>query len=979
MAAERSGAVRYGILGPLALNCDAGPVRVGSRLQRILLAVLLVEANRPVPADRLAYELWGDRLPRDPSGALRSQVSRLRKILPQGSLVTEESGYRLQIGPEQLDATRFEDLLAAATRVGEQDSLRLMEEALELWRGPALEGFADRSFAQPHARRLEELHGAALEQRAELLLGAGLLPKAAAAMEALLAEQPERERARAALMEALYHLGRHTEALDVYQSWREQLAEEHGLEPSPALQRLEGQILRHTLARSEAPLGRARSTTDVPRPVSSFFGREDDLRQAADLLGRARLVTLWGPGGVGKTRLALELAAEVGSRYPDGVHVCDLAVVERPAYVTRAVATGLGLREKAFRGLEPQLLDHLAHRHALLVLDNCEHVLAGVAPLAERIVRRTGAVDVLATSRERLAVDGEHLWEVRPLAVSGNRSPAVDLFLDRARATNPAFDPAAADLEIVGDICSQLDGLPLAIELAAARVRGLSLDELRQILDQRFQILTAGPGKQVRHRSLSAMLDWSYAQLAPVEQTVFDRVAVFCGPFDREAARAVASGDGITPDEVTTAALRLLDCALLAEQPGPGPRRYALLDTMRRYGIEHLEDNNGLTAARERHAQWAIALAERVERGLNGAAEAEWASELRRYLDELRAAHSWLVGRDAEASVRLAAALRPYALWRGTSEVFRWAEVAAAAAAGTGAPRLAEAVLATSTGAWQRGDLDAAIAATNVFIDATSPFDTAATRASLEARADVAILVGDLGLATTLFTEGYALACDEGDLLQAVWDLGSASLSIAYGGDIPRASEVAAEVLATAERCGSPSARAFARFVVGEILGADEPHAAEPHLLEAIELAESADSRFVVGLAEVALAACKVRQQDVATALAYCEAAITEWHRAGAWTPLWVTLRTVIDLLATVEAYRDATLLYGAFGSTHAGVPPFGADAAMMRDAGERLRSALGDDTFAGYAQEGSTLNDDDVIALALDALRRAASHHAPI
>ena len=978
MQERRSGAARYCVLGPLAVTTDSGPIRIGSQLQRLLLAVLLVEANRVVAADRLKHELWGDHLPGDPAGALRTQVSRLRKILPPGTpLLTEDGGYRLQVEPDQLDSARFDRLFATAADNQEQRSLQLLDEALDLWRGAVLEEFADRPFAQPEARRLEELHGAAREQRAALLVRAGRDAEAAAAMEALIAEQPERERARALLMEALYHLGRHTEALDTYQSWRSQLAEELGLEPSPALQRIEHQILQHTLA-DDAPIGRSSSRSDVPRPVSSFVGREGDLRETAALLGEVRLVTLWGPGGVGKTRLALELAAEVSALYPDGVHICDLAVLDRPADVTRAVATGLGVRDKAFRRLETQLLEHLASRRALVVLDNCEHVLAGAAPLAEQIIRSSRAVDVLATSRERLAVDGEHLWEVRPLPVRGSDSPAVGLFVDRARATNPAFEVAGPDREIIADICRQLDGLPLAIELAASRVRGLSLEELYQSLDQRFEILTAGRGTHRRHRSLGAVLDWSYGHLGPVEQKVFDRLAVFSGPFDLEAARTVVSGDGISPDEVTAAVLRLLNCALLVEHAGRGPRRYSLLDTMRRYGFGRLDTSNGVTTARDRHARWAVALAERAGRGLNSAAEADWAHTLCGHLDELRAAHTWLVGRDTEGSVRLAAALRPYALWRGTSEVFRWAEVAAAAAAGTGSPRLAEALLAASTGAWQRGDIDAATAAAQAAANAAPPFDPLATRASLEARADVAFLVGDLMAATTLFTEAYTLAFGEGDLLQAVWDLGSASLAIAYGGDAERAWDAAKEVLSVAERCGSPSARAFAHFVAGEILAADEPQAAEAHLLEAIELARSVDSRFVVGLAEVALAASKVRQQDVATALVYCESAIAEWHRAGAWTPLWVTLRTVIALLVRVGACHDAALLYGASESARVGVPPFGSDAAMMRDAGERIRSELGNRTFGLCVQQGSALSGDEVIALALDALRRAAHQHAP-
>jgi predicted ATPase/DNA-binding SARP family transcriptional activator len=966
-----AGGVRFGILGPLAVTTSTGALRIGSQRQRLLLAVLVVEANRSVLADRLAYELWGDRLPRDPPGALRTQISRLRRVLPPDELVTEAGGYRLRVGPDALDANRFEQLFAAAVAAEGHDALRLLEAALELWRGPALDGFADRDFAQPHARRLEDLRGAAVEQRARLLLEGGRLAEAAAAVEMLLAEQPEREQARATLMEALYLLGRHTEALAIYQSWRGELGEEHGLEPSPALQRLESHILQHSLASPAPPHGRPRWTAPVPRPVSSYYGRDDDVRGAAALLSEVRLLTLWGPGGVGKTRLALELAAEVSGRYADGVHVCDLTVAERPADVGRALATGLGLRETAFRGLDAQLIDQLSHRQVLVILDNCEHVLAGAAPLAERITRLTGAVDVLATSRERLAVDGEHIWEVKPLPVSGHASAAVDLFVDRAQATNTAFDLAADDREIVADICRQLDGLPLAIELAAARVRGLSLAELGHGIDQRFQMLTAGPGKHARHRSLTAVLDWSYAQLAQPEQTVFDRLAVFCGPFDIDAARAVASGDGMSADTVTAAVLRLLDCALLVEHPEPAPSRYAFLDTTRRYGIGRLEACGALTAARDRHARWAIGLAEGVERGLNGTAEAEWAASLRRHLDELRTAHTWLVARDADASVRLVAALRPYALWRGTSEVFRWAEVAVAAAAGTGAPRLAEALLSASTGAWQRGDLDAATAAANMINDGNTPLDPAAARASLEARADVALLVGDVDAAATLFMEASTLACDAGELLQAVWDLGSASLAIAYGGDTQRAYALSAEVWVVAERCGSPSARAFAHFVAGEILAIDDPEAAEPHLLDAIQLAEAADSRFVVGLAEVALAAAKVRQQDVGPALAYCEAAISEWHRAGAWTPLRVTLRTIIDLLMRVEAYQDAGVLYGACTSTHVGAPPFGTDAARMRDASERLRAALGGDAFERHAQQGSTMTDDEVVALTLDALNR--------
>jgi predicted ATPase len=808
-----------------------------------------------------------------------------------------------------------------------------------------------------------------------LLLAAGRLAEAAAAAEALLATQPERERARALVMEALYRQGRHTDALDVYQAWRRELTEEHGLEPSPALRGIEQRILQHTMVDHDTLQPGPGSAMTIPRPVSSFIGREADLRGIGDLLRDARLVTLWGPGGVGKTRLALEVGAQAARRYHDGVHICDLAVLAAGGNVARAMANAVGVHERSGRRLEDQLIDRLAGQSTLVVLDNCEHVLAGAAKLAQRLIQSTSRVDVLATSRERLGVDAEHLWEVAPLATAGRDSPAVMLFLDRARAAKASFDAAPDALDTIADICRRLDGLPLAVELAAARVRGLATEDLLRALDRRFEILTGGAGSTRRHRSLRAVIDWSYAQLGPAERGVFDRLSVFRGPFDLDAATAVAASDDIDRAQVLSAVLRLIDCALLAEQPGAGSRRYSMLDTVRHYGLERLESQQILHQVRDRHARWALATAERAALGLATGAEAEWATTVERHLDELRAAHTWLVGHDLECALRLTVALRPFALWRGHSEIFRWAEVTAAAASGTGSDLLPEVLLAASTGAWQRGDLDSATAAARAARDAASRVGAATPRAVLEASADVALLAGDLDRATAEFTEAYELATASGDLLQAVWDLGSAAVAVAYGGDIERGLEIAREVLSTAERSSSTSAKAFAHFVTGEILADAQPEAAETHLRQAIELATIADSRFVVGLAEVALAASRVRQQDLATALTYCESAIRRWLGAGAWTPQWVTLRTAIALLLRVGASEDAVVLYGAAESPRTGLPPFGADAAMMREAAERLRCDFGDDEFLRRVDAGRAMTPDDAIRFALDALARASRH----
>jgi predicted ATPase/DNA-binding SARP family transcriptional activator len=973
------GAPRFGILGPLGVVAESGPVHIRSRLQRLLLTILLVEGNRTVSAHRLAETLWGDDLPDDPAGALRTQVSRLRKILPATTpLVTDEGGYRLVVGSVDLDAWRFEQLLATAANARGEQALRFVDDALRLWRGPALEEFIDRPFAQTEGRRLEELRGAAREQQAALLLATGRPAEAAAAATAALAEQPERERARALLMEALYHQGRHTDALDVYQSWRRRLAEDHGLEPSPALRRIEQRILQHTVD-TDTPDPGPPPPVSVPRPVSSFTGRDTDLIGVAELLARARLVTLWGPGGVGKSRLALEVSAQVAHRYPDGVHVCDLTVLAPGGDVARAVTNVVGVQERSGRRLEAQLVDRLGGQRAVLVLDNCEHVLTGAAALARRLIEATSGVDVLATSRERLGVDAEHLWEVEPLAAGGPGSPAVELFLDRARASKPSFHASPGELDTIADICRCLDGLPLAVELAAARIRGLAPEDLRLALAHRFDVLTGGAGSPSRHRSLRAVIDWSYAQLGSLEQRVFDRLSVFRGPFDLDAATAVTAADEIDRAAVVPAVLRLVDCALLAEQSGRGSRRYSMLDTVRHFGLERLESEHALPAARDRHARWALAEAEAAAAGLATRAEAQWATTIEGHIDELRAAHGWLVGHDVEGALRLTAALRPYALWRGHSEIFRWAEVAAAAAAGTGSALLPEALLAASTGAWQRGDLASATAAARAARDAACGLGSSADRAVLEASADIALLAGDLHRATAEFTGAYELASAAGDVLQAVWDLGSAAVAIAYDGEAKRAFELAQEVLVSAERSGSPSARAFAHFVTGEILAGEQPQTAETHLRQSIELAASADSRFVAGLAEVALAASRTRQADVAAALAYCESAIHRWYRAGAWTPLWVTLRTVVALLMRVGAYEDAAVLYGAAEAPRTGLPPFGSDATMMRDAAERLRGELGEEEFFRRVEAGQAMTEGASIRFALDALARAAQRPSAV
>jgi predicted ATPase/DNA-binding SARP family transcriptional activator/class 3 adenylate cyclase len=966
---EASVPPRYGLLGPLELRDDhGGRVTLASERHRLLLAVLLVNANKTVSADRLIEELWGDELPTDPRVALRTQVSRLRKRLAEGALTTEDSGYRLRVEPGSDDVGRFEALLINATAASEPAAaIGMIDDALALWRGDALSEFGDRPFAQVEAVRLDELRRAARERRAELLLDARVdrATDAIADLEALLVESPDREMARALLMRALYRAGRQTDALRVYQEWRAHLADDLGLEPSPDLKRLEHQILEHDLM---GPGDAAAAWHGLPRPVSTFVGREDAVRGIAAKLGDHRIVVLYGPGGVGKTRLAVEAARSVAHRYPNGVAFCDLSAVARDADVVRVVATAVGLEERSPRRLDDQLVSYLAHRHCLLVIDNCEHVIGAAAVLVDRLAEHTPGVTILATTREPLALPGEQLVPVEPLATEGSDASAALLFVDRARAVLPGFEGDSDHGGTVQEICRQLDGLPLAIELAAARVRTMTLADLTRALDRRFQLLVGARHTHERHRSLRAVLDWSYEMLSADEQLVFDQLAVFASSFDLDAARAVV-GDDVSPDVATSAVLRLVDCSLAVARHDDESTQYAFLDSMRSYGVEQLRQRDGLETARDRHAAWALALAEDAAAGLAGPDEGEWAARVAKHFAEMRAAHEWLVGRDPPLALRLIAALRPYAHWRRIVEIGRWAEISASVAAGGDDKALPAVMLCAFAGAWQRGDYAAAEELARSAAQAVAPRDPTDVLYVADALADVAFFAGDVAGATRLHRRASELAIAEGDLLQALWTLGSVSHALTYGGKMEESRAVADETAALAEACGSPTAAAMQAWVLGELFAATDLSDAQQHLERAIQLAASVGSLQVVLEAEFGLAIVKARRGDVDGALAHCGALLADSHATNTGI-LPRDLVRVIEVLTLVGAYDDAALLWGAATSARRSARRFPVAEASLREAVARLRAELGDVEVDRLAADGANLDEAGIVAVAVDAVR---------
>ncbi len=634
------------MLGPLGVWTAGGEVvRVPEVKVRLLLADLLAHEGRPVSADRLAFDLWGDEPPGNPVNTLQTKVSQLRRALeaaePGGRDLVGygPAGYAVRVDSSSLDVLRFRELVAGG-RFG---------EALALWRGEPLEEFADAPFVGPVAARWTEERLAALEEFAE----AGTVDLADE-----VARHPLRERLRGLHMRALYRAGRQVEALAGYAELRTRLADEQGLEPGPELAALHRAILNHDPALGPVP----RPRTNLPVPVTDLVGRDEAVDDLRDVLGRSRLVTLTGPGGVGKTSLAVEVARRVS--VADGVWLVELAGVGRAEQVVNAVADVLGVREDApgftrSDDLPDRVVEALRAREVLLVLDNCERLVEPVAALVSRLLRAAPGLRVLTTSQEPLGLAFETVWAVPPLDVEG----AVTLFAARAAAAAPGFTLTPDNASVVEAICRRLDGLPLALELAATRVRGLGVTALLDRLDDRFRLLATGHrDAPARQRTLRAMIDWSWDLLGDAERIVLRRLSVHVDGCALDAAEAVCAGGGVAADDVLDVLTSLVNRSLVVAPEHTGEPRFRLLESVADYGRERLREAGESEDVRRRHAAFYLALAERADPELRAARQLEWLDRLDADTANLRAAHD---ASGPDGAARLVRALTWYWFLRG--------------------------------------------------------------------------------------------------------------------------------------------------------------------------------------------------------------------------------------------------------------------------------------------------------------------------
>jgi predicted ATPase/DNA-binding SARP family transcriptional activator len=690
------------MLGPLEVRTDADPGEIvevpGARL-RALLIMLALHPGQPVPASQLIDGLWPEEMPAAAANALQALVSRLRRALPEPVIESRPPGYQLKIDPRCTDIVRFEDLAAAGRAQLRDDPAmagQTLRQALALWRGPALTDVAETDFGQAAIARLDELRLTAIEHRIDADLRTGNTSSLVAELEGLVIAYPMREPLAARLMRALHAADRRGAALEVYEQTRKRLVSQLGVEPSAELAALHLDILRDEPpgepgATNPPPASFAnRVNTNLRAELTSFVGRDTELRHVAELLGAHRLITLTGPGGAGKTRLAVEAARAELPAMPDGVWLVELAPVTDPADVTSTVLSTLGLREQvlvyptrprrlmAETPLPPdelsRLLSALAAKRTLLVLDNCEHLIAAAAALADRVLAACPQVLILATSREPLNITGEALWAVGPLTLPPDPaatplpaeravvqdSASVRLLTQRARAVVPGFEVTEDNAPAVAMICRALDGMPLAIELAAARLRTMAPEQVAARLSDRFQLLTGGSRTAMpRHQTLRAVVDWSWDLLDDAERALWRRFSVFAGGATLEAAEQVCSGSGLRADQILDLLTALAEKSLLIVRHDPP--RYRMLEIIRAYGQERLGEAGESEEVREAHAQYFTRLAEAGQYHLLRAEQLDWLRRLSADQDNLHAAIRGAVAvGDGPVAVRLAAALGWY-------------------------------------------------------------------------------------------------------------------------------------------------------------------------------------------------------------------------------------------------------------------------------------------------------------------------------
>jgi predicted ATPase/DNA-binding SARP family transcriptional activator len=955
--------MRFRVLGAVELVDEDGTAcAIRSASQRTVLGVLLARPGQVVSLDALVEALWGATPPPSAVPTLRTYVSRLRAHVG-AALASRGGGFALDVAPGDLDAERFETLVDSARDADANDAVDLLVAALDLWKGPAFGDCADVEGVRAEARRLEERRSAAAEARAAALLRAGRVDEAVAAAEAVVTAEPLREGGWSVLIEALTGAHRAAEALRTFQRASGILAEA-GLDPSNRLREAE----RAALSADTTPppvvveLGPTTRQGRFQPPVapSSLVGRDDDDELILDLFARARLVTLTGPGGVGKTRLALEVAGRAAVRTALGACMVELASVDDPAAVPDIIVASLGLTAEG-RAAE-EVLPRAGALELLLVLDNAEHLIDAVAAAVARILTGGPSVRVLVTSRERLALDGEHVWAVAPLGTTGPEAPATRLFLERASAVG-----AAPDEEVVARIVQRLDGLPLAIEMAAAQLDTTTAEEVADALDGHLDELRS-PRRQVpaRHRGLADVLAWSEARLEDRDASVLADLSVFAGPVVARDIEGVLDRPGVA-DVVRALATR----SLVTVDRTHTPARFYLLQTIRSFAARRLAEAGRTEELARRHAEWFASAARTADLQLRTAEEDRGQDRLDSIFVEARAAHGWAARHDPDLAAELTACLYLYAHSRFVEEPLLWAELLLEQIAADH-PRRATLLAAAATRALRRGDITEArrLAAEGLELAG----DSEAAVPVLDVMTDIGLFDGRVAESGETARALRDLASRHGDLLHLALGQSSVALAAAYGGHADPDGEV--QLAALQELPLPPSGRGWLAYTSGELSQEHDPHRALACFADALAEARTVQNRYLEGAAIVSACSLQARISSPAEALGAFADAVRHWIRLANTAQQLTTLRNLAVLFQRAGAPEALAELLGAVDE--GGVPTYGEEADRLGDARAWALAELGQAQFTELTAAGAARDVSGAAHAALQVIDTLATQLHP-
>jgi predicted ATPase/DNA-binding SARP family transcriptional activator len=1018
----------FGLLGMMTVTAEDGEIEIQGAVRRRVLARLLIAANRPVPMGRLVEDLWEGDPPAAAVSTLKSHVSRLRRALGPERLTARAGAYLVTVGSDELDILVFErearsgqDLLRAGSL---DEAVGVLGGALRLWRGPALAEVADTTWGEPEAVRLEEMRAAITEAWLEARLAAGETHTVVADAESAVALYPLRESSWAKLITALYLAGRQADALRAYQRLRDLLGEELGLTPSRELVLLEGAILRQDLdltfhaSRSERanasamaaaqlplqPVGTA--TSNLPNELTSFIPRPVEVAKIKELLEQPGLVTLTGAGGTGKTRLALRVAAEAAEALPPlgggngalaGVWLCELAPVEDAADVVRQLGAALGCADRAGFDLAETIAARLSEGTHLVVLDNCEHLLEATGVLAAGLLKANAQLRLLATSRSPLGVEGETVHRVPSMSVPDPTAPGTDLldfeairlFLERARTQQRDFALEGANSRAVASICLQLDGIPLALELAAARLRTMSAVDIEARLDDRFRLLKGGARTlPARQQTLEGLIDWSYELLDEGEKEALGRLSVFAGGFDLAAAEAVAAFGQLEQLDVLDAVASLVDKSLLQVDTHGVTARYRMLETVRAYVARRLLDSEE-AAVRAAHAAHFLRVVELAAPHMSGPDQLAWRVRLEEDDDNLRLAFSNLVQAPADDDSRMggqsqAAGAGEQALRFGSAVSRFWnsrgaygdeIELIGGAldrpdAAEGGAIR-GKALAAAGYLMFRRGDGPRALGYLQEALRLAVDVQSDSLRAdALRTMAWVADRRGDHAEAIDLARQAVEAAEASGlpHWLARAYDVRAAA---SQHSDPAGARADYAEALryCRAEGDGLGQASALNNLAVLDLEQGDN-QAARRRFGEALAIAEAVRDAALVPFLEYGLGLAACLEGDHAAAEPDFVRALQAAKQTGQRSLVAYAVLGVAATRATAGRQEEAALLLGAALSlfTDLGEQPETVEASLLEETTMDLRQALGD-RFDGLLADGRALPPADAVRLATAGL----------